>query len=127
MEAEAVFALRHGGDIAAQGADAAARRTHDAVEQLEERRLAAAVGPQQGHSLAGPDRQVDIIKGDLPPGVCVRHVSKNEYGLARTYGSGLNGPWGCGRGHGSHLPDKTATNAIPATPAIAARSAARRL
>ena len=68
VEPEGVDAGGDGGDVRPERPHRAAGRRDDPVEQLEQRRLAAAVRAEQRHLLAGRDVEVDAVEGDLLSG-----------------------------------------------------------
>ncbi len=104
-----------GGYIPAQRPHRPVRGPHDAVEKLEQGRLAAAVGAEQDDPLARPYPQVDAVEGDLPARVDVANLAQLEQRLVRRHGDGLDGGFDVGR-HGSTRPASTAAAATAVTP-----------
>ena len=51
------------GDVGAEQLDRPRRRRELAGDQVEQRRLARAVGPEDGPALAGPHLEVDVAHG----------------------------------------------------------------
>jgi hypothetical protein len=61
VEAESVFALGNGGYVSTESPHGSAGRALDSVEQLEQRRLPAAVRAQQDDPLAGPYLEINAV------------------------------------------------------------------
>jgi hypothetical protein len=83
VESERLLPGCNGRDITSESPHRAARRGHDAVQQLQQGRFAASVRSQQDDSLARPDVEVHAIEGRLPARVDECHVSKPIKRFAR--------------------------------------------
>ena len=89
--------LRHQADLEARRAVVAhdvvpvghhrpARRRHDAADDVDERRLAGAVRPEQREDLAAPDLEIDPLERDEPRGVGLLEAPNADDG-SETIGS----------------------------------------
>ena len=95
--------LRHQADQAARGAivgedvvavdgDRARGRLHDAADDIDQRRLAGAVRPEQRKDLAVADLQVDVLQGLEARGVGLVEMRNGNGGVS----------WRCRRHSGRH-------------------------
>src|SRR6267142_2703595 len=62
----ATLRRRQRGDVLAVEPDRSLRRRQHARDQIEQRRLAGAIGANQANDLAAPDRYRDVAVGDQP-------------------------------------------------------------
>ena len=67
-------------DLVAEHRDGAAGRGQHAGDQVEGRALAGAVGPDQGHDLAGMDLERDVVDGDHAAELLARVLDLQQHG-----------------------------------------------
>ena len=78
MEPEAILAGGHSRHVPAECLHRASAGSDNAVEELEQGGLAAAIGPQERDTLPRPDTEGHTVEGHLTSGVGVGHVLEIE-------------------------------------------------
>ena len=84
VEAKRVLPVGDRLDVLPERPHSALARPVDAVKQLEQRRLAAAVRAEQHNLLSPRDIEVNAVKGYLPPAVQVPDTAQMEDRLGST-------------------------------------------